>query len=116
MAWFGVKLLMKAIDESGQVRLAEESVRLIRAHDLEQAERLAKDAFKPTPEEYDPSFNVSGVHCTWVLGQVLDVFAMFEKPKEMAEVYSVILQPDEARILEEMYEDHDAGASDSRPS
>jgi hypothetical protein len=116
MSWFGVKLLMKALDESGQVRLAEESIRLIRADDLAHAERLAKEAFKPKPEEYDPSFNVGGVHCTWVLGQVLDVFAMFEKPKEMAEVYSVILQPDEARILEEMYEEHDSGNSDSRPA
>jgi len=117
MPWFGVKLLLKAMDENGECRLAEESVRLIQGKDFEEVEQKAFELCQP---EQDPSFRVVGkfhppVPCVWILDSVLDIFSIDDEPAEGVEVYSLILQPDEAVMLEQMYEanecDCDSGSA-----
>ncbi len=101
MEWYGVKLLLKAVDGKGETRLAEESIRILRAKSLENAEQLARSRYKPV--DLKDGFNVNGDPCTWHLDQVLDVYSIAEELDEDVEIYSVILQPDEAKVLSELY-------------
>lgn len=101
MEWFGVKLLLKAVDGKGDVRLAEESVRILKARGLKDAEQIALARYKPV--DLDDGFSVGGDPCAWVLDQVLDVFSIGEEPDEDVEVYSLILQPEEAETVVGIY-------------
>lgn len=101
MNWFGVKLLLKAINKDKKTMLAEESIRLIQATDAKEAEDIAcqlKD------KDLNDGFNVKGIPCTWEVDEVLDVFQMYDEPTNTTEVYSLILQPNEARALKAIYD------------
>jgi hypothetical protein len=111
MAWFGAKLLFKHLDTTGKTDCFEESVRLIQAKDFAAAERKAHSLGKN--EEQDGVDD--GVPGPQSLSQrfvaVLDVYDMGASPGGDVEVYSTIMNLDEAKLLLEIYppEDDDAG-------
>lgn len=99
MPWFTAKLIYAAKDAKGQVRLREESLRLIKAASAVEAEKTAeKLAKKYLKEVNEHETTVNDQPVKWNLEEVWDVFEMSENPKTGCELYSFIYEKDQMQM------------------
>jgi hypothetical protein len=101
MAWFGAKILMRSfIPKTGEELLGEETVRLVSAKNLEDAEKKAIKLGKTLQHKYK-SADGAMIHVRFQ--EVLDVYDIQERIHDGVEIYSLLITPKEVAYYMKMY-------------
>lgn len=103
MPWFGAKLLFRTfVKDTGEELTGEESVRLIKAKDMDYAEKKALEEGKKSEFEYEGQY---GDTIQVKFEEVLDIYSISEDEiKHGTEIFSLMITPKEVKTLKKMYD------------